>query len=123
MLSNSLAAKLIAIKRVISNSGKQTLAELAVRPVHPLYDSLMKALDAANKCADLDDELAACNIVRGLVYLGCVQQNDAVREGKLAAVKRSPSLLPVNQQINSDHHFRHQCRHVAFYDVDLETDG
>ncbi|MEJ2487813.1 MAG: hypothetical protein P8Y68_19020, partial [Anaerolineales bacterium] len=52
--------------------------------------SLIKAIEATRKCADLDNELAACNMVRGAIYSTKFDDFNALIEGK-RAVERWPN--------------------------------
>jgi adenylate cyclase len=53
-------------------------------------ESIVKAFENARKCADIDDELAYCNIVLGLAHLYNREFIDAISEAKLA-VERWPN--------------------------------
>jgi adenylate cyclase len=52
--------------------------------------SLKKAFESGKKCAALDDELAFCNMVLGVVYLSNRVYDKAISEGK-RAVERWPN--------------------------------
>jgi len=54
------------------------------------WQSFISAIELAKKCAELDDELAACNMVLGIVHLGNRDYRDAISEGK-RAVERWPN--------------------------------
>jgi TolB-like protein len=59
-------------------------------PSSTRWQSFIRANESAKKCAELDDELAACNMALGIVHL--VNRNfiDAISEGK-RAVERWPN--------------------------------
>jgi tetratricopeptide (TPR) repeat protein len=59
-------------------------------PSSTRWQSFISAIEFAKKCAELDDELAACNMVLGIVHLVNRDFRDAISEGK-RAVERWPN--------------------------------